>query len=249
MTLAPAALALTSVMIWPIDPVIPSGQHAAALWLENRDTMPVTIQVRVLGWSEADNQQRYENDQMRVAVSPPMTTVPPGKRQLIRLIRTADVAPGTEDAYRVFIDEVPQPEEGIDGADRSAFGVRFQMHYSIPLFVYGEGLRAKADSLRHSSGDVATPLLTWHLSREGKQGWLVITNHGPVHARLTHVGFDVDGVRADIAPGLLGYVLAGAQMRWPVPVGLGALRRAHLVASVNSGDDAEIDPDSMSDAR
>lgn len=46
------AQAAASVMIWPIDPVIKSDQRAAALWLENRDTRPVTLQVRVFGWAE-----------------------------------------------------------------------------------------------------------------------------------------------------------------------------------------------------
>nr|WP_230950166.1 hypothetical protein [Burkholderia cepacia] len=56
------AQAATSVMIWPIDPVIESDQRATALWLENRDTRPVTPQIRVLGWREEGGEDRYTED-------------------------------------------------------------------------------------------------------------------------------------------------------------------------------------------
>ncbi|KGW90421.1 hypothetical protein Y034_1509 [Burkholderia pseudomallei MSHR449] len=138
------AHAAASVMIWPIDPVIESGDRAAALWLENRDRRPVTLQVRVLGWREANGEDVYDEDQPRVAGSPPMATVEPGKRQLIRLTRLADTAPGTEQAYRVLIDEIPQPDDDAQpAASGTSLGVKFQMHYSVPLFVYGDGLWTK----------------------------------------------------------------------------------------------------------
>lgn len=39
--------AATSVLIWPIDPVLEADQKAGALWLENRGTAPANLQVRV----------------------------------------------------------------------------------------------------------------------------------------------------------------------------------------------------------
>ena len=32
--------AASSVLIWPIDPVLEADQQASALWLENRDSEP-----------------------------------------------------------------------------------------------------------------------------------------------------------------------------------------------------------------
>ena len=40
--------AATSVLIWPIDPVLEADQKAGALWLENRGTEPANLQVRVI---------------------------------------------------------------------------------------------------------------------------------------------------------------------------------------------------------
>ncbi|WP_372342588.1 fimbrial biogenesis chaperone [Paraburkholderia megapolitana] len=235
--------AATSVMIWPIDPVIESDQRAAALWLENRDNKPVTLQVRVLGWREADFKDVYDEDQDRVAGSPPMATVPPGKRQLIRLTRVADVAPGTEEAYRVLIDEIPQPDEDVSSPSNVvSLGVKFQMHYSIPLFVYGDGLWRKEDSSkRRDPATAGRPILHWHAASEGGKRWLVLSNHGPVHARITQVAFDANGSRAEFADGLLGYVLPGAQMRWALPDTVKLETKPKLIATVNGKTDVEIE--------
>lgn len=236
--------AATSVMIWPIDPVIENDQRAAALWLENRDNKPVTLQVRVLGWREADGEDIYDEDQNRIAGSPPMATVPPGKRQLIRLTRLADVAPGTEEAYRVLIDEIPQPDEDASTPSTEAsLGVKFQMHYSIPLFVYGDGLWLKeAPGKRRDPITAGRPVLHWHVATEGSKRWLVVSNHGPVHARMTQVAFDANGSRAGFANGLLGYVLAGAQMRWALPDTVRFETKPKLIATVNGKTDIEIEP-------
>ena len=43
-----------------------------------------------------------------------------------------------------------------------------------------------------------------------------------MHARLTDVAFKQGGQARPVAPGLLGYVLPGAVMRWPVPETLAA---------------------------
>ncbi|KVT10575.1 molecular chaperone [Burkholderia sp. MSMB1078WGS] len=246
------AQAAASVMIWPIDPVIESDQRAAALWLENRDTRPVTLQVRVLGWREESGGDVYTEDQNRVVGSPPMATVPPGKRQLIRLTRLAESAPGTEDAYRVLIDEIPQPDDNASQPGQTHLGVKFQMHYSIPLFVYGKGIWTKEDpDHKRDPLTIAQPFLSWHLACDGgKRCWLVMTNHGRVHARITQVLFDTAGERTDLARGLLGYVLPGAQIRWALPEDMKlaswpAAAPPKLIATVNGKTGVAIEPDGI----
>ena len=81
----PQAFAAASILIWPIDPVIEDNQQATALWLENRDSKPVYMQIRVLGWQQTGGKDDYRN-QSEVLASPPVATILPGKRQLIRLI-------------------------------------------------------------------------------------------------------------------------------------------------------------------
>nr|WP_230950132.1 transposase [Burkholderia cepacia] len=118
-----------------------------------------------------------------------MATVPPGKRQPIRLTRLAEGAPGTEDAYRVLIDEIPQPDDNTSQPGQTHLGVKFQMHYSIPLFVYGKGIWTKEDpDHKRDPLTIAQPFLSWHLACDGgKRCWLVMTNHGQVHARIVAI--------------------------------------------------------------
>lgn len=240
-----AAHAATSVAIWPVDPVIESSQRAAALWLENRDTKPVTLQVRVLGWHDDHGAETCDDAQERVVGSPPMAVVPPGKRQLIRLTKVADAAPGTEDAYRVLIDEVPQPAaDPGNNAGNASFGIQFQMHYSIPLFVDGRGIWTKEDPEQHRDpATAAQPALSWHVQRDGAQRWLVVTNRGAVHARLTEIVVEANGRQMDVERGLLGYVLPRAQMRWTLLKDLPAGGQPKLIATVNGRSGMVIEPD------
>ncbi|WP_061770857.1 fimbrial biogenesis chaperone [Serratia symbiotica] len=80
------ALASASILIWPIDPVIEDQQPGTELWLENRDKVPVYMQIRVLGWQQMADKDDYST-QSAVIASPPVASIAPGKRQLIRLIK------------------------------------------------------------------------------------------------------------------------------------------------------------------
>ncbi len=97
------------------------------------------------------------------------------------------------------------------------------MRYSVPLFVYGEGLWGKADpeGKRNVEG-VGKPQLSWRpVTVQGKP-YVELRNTGPVHARLTDVVVQQGSQSKPLAEGLLGYVLPGASMRWPAPVAPGS---------------------------
>ncbi|MDB5895141.1 MAG: hypothetical protein JWQ88_2672 [Rhodoferax sp.] len=217
--------AASSVMIWPVDPLIEDDQRATALWLENRGTHTVSLQVRVFGWGQADGRENFTEQQQLIA-SPPLAVIPAGQRQLIRLMNTAPVPERTELAYRVLIDELPDAEGPADDAKHdgnSAIGVKLQLRYSIPLFVNGKGMwtRPTAGKSRDPAS-MAVPVLGWRAVREGGEIFLVIRNSGNAHARLTAVQWApilpgaAGGAPVVINPGLLGYVLAGSVMRWPL---------------------------------
>ena len=219
------ARAASSVMIWPVDPVIEDDQRATALWLENRGTETVSLQVRVFGWGQAGGRENFVEQEQLIA-SPPLAVIPAGQRQLIRLMNTVPVPERTELAYRVLIDELPDAEgtaESAQNGGNSAMGVKLQLRYSIPLFVNGKGMwtRPTPGKSRDPAG-MAVPALSWRTVREGGELFLVIRNSGNAHARLTAVQWvpslpgGAGGAPVVINPGLLGYVLAGAEMRWPL---------------------------------
>lgn len=59
-----------------------------------------------------------------------------GNKQLIRLIKQTKAPDGAEQAYRIIVDEIPSS----DNAGTPPMGLKIQMRYSLPLFVYGQGI-------------------------------------------------------------------------------------------------------------
>lgn len=228
------AEAASSVLIWPINPTIESDASAAALWLENRGQAPVRLQVRVLQWSQQELNDELV-PQQQVVGSPPMATVEPGKRQLVRLIRRQPAPAGREQAFRVIVDEL-LPERSQREND---LGVQFQMRYSVPLFVYGAGATVPG---KNGSGAADGTDLSFRIAQDSGQSYLYVKNRGTVHARMSQASL-MQGARAlDIAQGLLGYVLPASEMRWPLPPGTPP-GGASLLVRVNEQSEAQtIEP-------
>jgi fimbrial chaperone protein len=217
---ASQAQAASSVLIWPIDPVLEADQQASALWLENRGSETANLQIRVFGWSQSGFAEQYQN-QRDVIGSPPVAKIEPGQKQLVRLTRTKDVPPGQELAYRIIIDEIPSAQPATADGGKTAAAIRFQMRYSVPLFAYGAGLWSKEDSTRaRDPKGVGLPQLSWRTVAVDGKPYVEVRNQGAVHARLTDVAIKQAGQSKPLAEGLLGYVLPGAVMRWPAPTPL-----------------------------
>src|SRR5690606_24485722 len=106
-----SAQAASSLLIWPLAPVVEADQRASSMCLENLGQAPVTLQIRVLAWYQDGTRDPYQQQQ-HLTASPPFANIEPGARQLVRLTATTAAQPGTEQAYRILIDEIPvQPAD------------------------------------------------------------------------------------------------------------------------------------------
>lgn len=209
-----------AVLIWPVNPVIDADKRAAALWLENPGKTPVTLQIRIYSWAQADGRNLYADTQ-EVAGTPPIVTIPPGEKQLIRLTRIGAVPAARETPYRIVIDEIPASEEaGTQGA-----AIAFRMRYSLPLFVEGGPAR------KSSSASPSAPELSWRIVSTPEGRFVEVRNRGDAHARLTEAAIGEGSARVILSDGLLGYVLPGQAMRWPLPGD--ARPSGPLIAAVN----------------
>lgn len=215
---SPGAAKAAAVVLWPVDPVIRAGENASALWVENKGAVPVTLQVRALGWSQVKGDEAYAQ-QDEVVASPPIASVPPGQRQLVRIIRRDAGHSDVEHSYRLLIDELPPAVDPAKPNDPGA-QLSVQMRYSIPLFTY----------------DVAEakPQLSVHFEIQGGKRFVVIRNDGAKHARLIDLRLRAGGQATTVLPGLVGYVLAGATMRWELPAT--APISSQVEVNVNGGD-------------
>ena len=196
------------MLVWPVYPVIEADQSGVPLWLENRGTSSVTLQVRVLAWRQQGMQDRYA-DQTSAVASPPFATIAPGKRQLVRLMRVSPVAAGREESYRIIIDELPSPEQE---QKTNEVGLKLQMRYLLPLFIDGPGIwtKPRSDKAERDPATATRPILSWHT----ENGFLVVRNSGIVHARLTHVfwGDDTTGYKTCTER---CFWLVGLHLAWP----------------------------------
>ncbi|BBI91716.1 chaperone protein [Serratia symbiotica] len=159
----------------------------------------------------------------------------PGKRQLIRLIKQSAPSAGQERAYSVLIDEVPMKDQPISDTQ---MGLKFQMRYSVPLFVSGKGVWTKQVSGKPRDFTTASqPQLSYRLLQQGNQRWLVVRNQGIVHARISKVTMQGNTLN----PGLLGYVLPSSQMRFALP-SAGNFSHGKLLATVNDNEQPVVIP-------
>ena len=89
-----------SILLWPVNPVIEGDARAAALWLENPGELPITLQVQIYSWIQEDGRNVYAN-QEEILGSPPIVSIQPGERQLVRLTRIILIAIGYESSNKV----------------------------------------------------------------------------------------------------------------------------------------------------
>lgn len=225
--LPPLAFSATTVLLWPIDPIIPENKKSTELWIENKGTSIATLQVRIVRWQQEAGFERYQ-PQQDVVATPPISRIGAGSKQLIRLIRQNPVPAGKEFAYRIIVDEIPQPND----SNKPSVSLKLQMRYSIPLFVYGPDLEStKKEGVRTQ---VDTRNLSWGVVKKNGKSEFEVRNQGNVHVRLSQVSAFQNGVKREIAQGLLGYVLPGERRSWPLPSDM--TKPTELTATINAQD-------------
>lgn len=188
-------------------------ERSEEMWLVNTGDAPLQAQVRVYRWVQDGEGERLEPTADLLA-SPPMAQLAPGARRLVRLVSTG--ATSCEDTFRLAIDELPAPQT-------ETAGLRYVMHYSVPVFVTPKRCEAIA------------PQLAWRIETQGGVARLAVSNDGTMHAQLADLTFvGADGQRTTLTPGLLGYVLAGARMDFALAPGAEIFARGGTIeAQVN----------------
>lgn len=201
-------LQAASLQVSPVALDMQVRQAAEGLWLSNSGTAPLQAQVRIYAWHQENGEDVLKPTNDMVA-SPPMLSIQPGQRQIVRIIRVgAGLAPPPiEKTYRVVMDELPLSTQGT--------GVQFVLRYSVPIFV------AAAGSVQAIAGAQApkqpAPPLTWGVQGSGKTAVLVAANGGDKHAKIIQASFTSKaGKKIVLSEGLYGYVLARSTRQWPL---------------------------------
>ncbi|WP_043081676.1 molecular chaperone [Pluralibacter gergoviae] len=189
-----------SLQMYPVTVNFCKGASVAAVYVKNTGEENIGAQLRVYQWQQ-QNHQDLMNPTSELVVSPPITSIPPGKEQLVRVISPAPIASGgPEKSYRLLIDELPQ-----NSAAHSSEQVHFLLRYSVPVFFSCPEQKPDLSAI-HASLDSAS-----------NRRRLVIRNSGVTHIKLSRVSIESGGKSYLISKGLFGYVLPGSEMTWDLP--------------------------------
>lgn len=207
----------SGLQVSPTTVEVSAARGAGGLNLVNNSSRTLTAQARVFRWTQADGEDVLEPT-TDLAISPPMLELPPGGRQLVRVIRLGP-PPAEEASYRVIVDELPL-EDQHDGQEGAA--LRFVLRYSVPVF------------LAPANGQPTAPMLhTRVLGVEGGRQ-LEVQNLGNGRAQVGGLVYvTTAGERISVAPGLAGYVLPGQYRRWDLPAELATLPGGSFEARIN----------------
>ncbi len=213
LTAAMGATAQT-LSIQPVTIQLPPGQMATTLTVGNQGTSPTSFQIRAFAWTEQKGEDALSPTRV-ITVSPPLGTIPPGGKQVVRLVLHQKPA-GKEETYRIWLDEIP-------AAAASPESVRIALRVSIPVFAQPAGRGA--------------PDVTWRIERDGSEDYLVAANAGARHETVRNLALTGPDGRAFKTDGNASpHILAGGSRRWhidaPAP-GVGGT--AHLSANTDAG--------------
>lgn len=218
LALTPGLAGASDIRVAPVvlDPL--PGARTTSLTLTNAENRPVRVQLRVMKWSVENGQEQLTPTDAVVA-SPPFATLDSQQQYLVRVVRTAKAPPQGEETYRVLVDEVPTP-----GAAARSGTVELVVRQSIPVFF--------SDIPRR------TPKVAWALHRQDGGAMLVGRNTGNRRLRVADLNIDAGGKPVFSRPGLVGYVLAGSELRIPLDGGQGAIPadgRLRMIAASDTG--------------
>lgn len=214
-----ALLSAASFNVTPIRIDLLQQRPTAVLTIENLADEPVTVQARAVKWDErAEGYIGEVSDD--ILLNPPIFTLRPRGRQIMRLgLRQRNDQP-VELAYRLVLEEVPSWV-----SDR-ATGLRTILRISIPVFA-----RARGPYERH---------LVWQARKTGEDQLTVsATNVGTAHIQVQTVRLET--VNGDNATENLAtaYILPGRSREWTVTNE--GLARADRVMVLGTSDAGKID--------
>jgi len=184
-----------------VEPVLidvtTAGSAASTLTLHNAGTTQISAQVRVFRWSQANGEEKLEPTD-DVAASPPVLTLGPNAKNIVRIIRQSKNPVVGEESYRLLIDQLPDLSQQKNG------GVNLMVRYSIPVF-YGAASKK-------------SPTLACSVAIKGSKVTLSAHNTGDRRLRISALSVrDAGGHRISLGTGLAGYALGQSTKSWTLP--------------------------------
>jgi fimbrial chaperone protein len=163
------------------------------LYVANHSTSPVTVQIDIYDWQQPGNDDHLVLSDTAF-VSPPLTTIAPGERQIVRVLAEPGLR-AQETGYRLRVSELPD-------ATQKAGGVQVLLQFSIPAFV---------------GGTKNAGALDWTATAKDSAVELVAHNGGNRAVKLAGLhASSREGRSANIAADAVTYILPGSAHAWDI---------------------------------
>jgi fimbrial chaperone protein len=117
-----------SLRVSPVRLTLSAVQSPIAFTVTNPTEQPVVVQLQVMAWAQHHGTDVYTPTQ-DLLVTPPIFRLEPGMTQTVRAGLRRPPSGPQEQAYRVYVQEVPAP------ARPGAEGLRVALRLGIPVFV------------------------------------------------------------------------------------------------------------------
>jgi len=193
-----------------------SQPRAGSLTLSNPSSEPVTVSVELSRWTQAGGEDQFVPTQ-DVLVNPARFVVPPNGSQIIRVGWRGKALPGSEQAYRMTVQNVPGPSAAGEGIK-----VQVVLKMNVPLLF---------------TAPSAQPKVNWTLARQGDQVQLSVQNSGGHFASFNNVTLTSGDYKASVGSFA---VLAGGSLAFTLPGGSALASAAPAQISYDSQDSSKV---------
>ncbi|TJY62865.1 molecular chaperone [Sinimarinibacterium sp. CAU 1509] len=190
------------VKVTPVRLYLGAHERSTAVTLNNGTAQTKRFQVEVQQWSQVDGNDVLQ-ESSQVIANPPLFSLKPDQTQVIRIgfLKLPDQP--SEQAYRIFVREVPD-NGPVDPAAEPSLGVQVLIRYAIPLFV------APSAPIKRQ--------LIWTARRDDHHYIVTAQNNGNVHERRAQLKvYAGESSRLLGSDDALNDLLPGTAKTWTFP--------------------------------
>jgi fimbrial chaperone protein len=189
----------------PVGLTLSSTRSTGVVTVTNASDSLTVVQLNVVTWAKERGEDVYTPSRNLLA-TPPIFTLPAGGQQTVRLGLMSKPDASVETAYRLFLQEVPPPNES------GVQGLKVLLRVGIPIFVEPK-VAGTAPELQWS----ARRLSATEMSVEA-------VNVGSAHVQIERLKLSINAdIKSQTEP--LGYILPGQHASWifklPAPLAAG----------------------------
>ena len=193
-----ASLDVNPVRIDLAGPGRPTELH-----LTNTGTQALSVQVDTRQWSQDANGADELVDTKLLLAVPPLFTVAPGERQIVRIGYLGEVSADDEKSFRIIVTELAPSDH-----NKGEPGLAMRLRLSIPVFV------------APASGVAVPEIVVSDFSPQADRASLILRNVGNAHAKLSGIDLRRDGKWLPLpseSVNLIRYLLPNTQAEIAIP--------------------------------